>query len=514
MNELCVPRVVRGQMEQASYQDPLIPNYRQNPLIEALPKIYSAEEAYQRLAYYPEYQESQRQLPNEIRLHLIYNANQFFKPNWIHLDLEQRLSRLLRAGYLARNPIIYGYWREVDQRVQSIANLPRVQTIATGFNLVGISGIGKSTAMEAILRMYPQVIIHHRYGERDFSFVQVVWLKLDCPFDGSIKGLCVNFCQELDEILGTHYYENYSRYGHASIDELLGRMKRLTALHGIGCLVIDEIQHLSVAKSAGVSRMLNFFVQLVNTMGMPVVLVGTYKALPILTGEFRQARRASGQGDFVWERMQPDEVWQMFVETLWRYQYLRQPTPLTPQLTEALYEVSQGITDFAVKAYLLAQMRAIATGIETVTPAIIRSVALDSFRFAREVLEALRTDDWQKLKTVPDIQLVDLDLYYGSNLDQLNKKASQPEASTEIAPGQALPPVKLPESQVDPVCRSKVARPTERPAQASSDVKPPEEDLRHLATKGSGRKLTTYQVLQQAGWIKPGMEFFAPRSSS
>lgn len=498
MNEISAPRVVRGSLEQAQYQDPLIPIYCDNPLIEALPKIYTSEEAYQRMAHYPEYQESQRDLPGEIRMHLIYNANQMFKPNWVHLELEQRVSRLLRAGYLARNPCIRGSWCEINVRIGSLSSIPRLHAAATGFNLVGISGIGKSTAMEAILRLYPQVIAHNHYREQPFSFVQVVWLKLDCPFDGSIKGLCINFFQELDEILGTNYYQNYARSGRTSTDELLGYMKRLTALHGIGCLVIDEIQHLSTAKSAGISRMLNFFVQLVNTMGMPVVLVGTYKALPLLTSEFRQARRASGQGDFVWERMKADQVWQMFIEALWRYQFVRKPTPLTSQIAEALYDASQGITDFAVKAYLLAQMRAIAAGIETITPGLIHSVATDSFRFAKDVLDALRANDWQKLKMVSDIQLVDLENHYEKGLVEMNRlphrkqKTGRPEAAQQNA-------------QLD-------SGESEQPSQArqnrsQSGVVLSEDDLRSAAAQEADGDLTIYQALQHAKHIKSTSEF-------
>ena len=495
MSDFLAPRVIRGQTEPASYRDPLIALYRRNPLIEALPKIYSVEEAYQRLAYYPEYQVSQCDLPNELRLHLIYNANQFFKPNWVHLELEQRMSRLVRAGYLIRNPLAMGYWREANRRVESAVPLPRLRATATGFNLVGISGIGKSTAMEAVLRLYPQVIVHRQYGQQTFSFLQIVWLKLDCPFDGSIKGLCVNFFQELDEILGTHYYQNYARSGRASTDELLGHMKRLTALHGVGCLVMDEIQHLSVAKSPGISRMLNFFVQLVNTMGMPVILVGTYKALPLLTSEFRQARRASGQGDFIWERMQPDEVWRQFVTALWRYQYVRQPTPLTAILAETLYEVSQGITDFAVKAYLLAQMRAIATGLETVTPALIRSVAADSFQFAREVLEALRTHDWQKLKAVPDIQLVDLQTHYERCVSEMAHREPPSTPALEKVPAAPTPPERS---------KTKSARPS-----VATPV-PPAGDLRSLTVQEQHRPLTRYEALTKTAWLKSMAEFFEP----
>ena len=118
--------------------------------------------------------------------------------------------------------------------------------------------------------------------------MQIVWLKLDCPFDGSIKGLCFNFFQAVDDILGTDYSRIYTG-NRRTVDELIPLIARVASLHCIGVLVIDEIQHLSQAKSGGSSKMLNFFVQLVNTIGVPVVLVGTYKAMPILSGEFRQA---------------------------------------------------------------------------------------------------------------------------------------------------------------------------------------------------------------------------------
>ncbi len=78
---------------------------------------------------------------------------------------------------------------------------------------------------------------------------------------------------------------------------MMPRMAQLAMNHSLGLLVIDEIQHLSLAKSGGSEKMLNFFVNLVNTIGVPVVLIGTMKALSVLQSEFRQARRGSGQGD-------------------------------------------------------------------------------------------------------------------------------------------------------------------------------------------------------------------------
>ena len=143
-------------------------------------------------------------------------------------------------------------------------------------------------------------------------------------FDGSVKGLCLNFFQAVDDLLGTRYYDNYAS-GRKTVDELLPRMALVASLHSIGVLVIDEIQHLSQAKNGGSGKMLNFFVQLINTIGLPVVLVGTYKAISLLSGEFRQTRRGTGQGDLVWDRMKNDDDWKWLVNCLWGYQYV---TPL------------------------------------------------------------------------------------------------------------------------------------------------------------------------------------------
>ncbi|MEH2039925.1 ATP-binding protein [Nostoc sp.] len=406
--------VSKGEIVSASYNDPIIASYRDNPLIEALPPILSEEEAMIHLSIYPRYSEEERSLPNHLRLHLVQNALQFIEPLPIHLDLEQRFSRMIRAGYQARNPLTADFWRNFQERIdvlrpEGVAKI-HLRSTATGFTIIGISGIGKTTAIEAILRLYPQVIIHSHYRDRNFTLKQIVWLKLDCPFDGSIKGLCLNFFQAVDDLLETEYYTKYTR-GKQTVDELIPYMARVASLHCIGVLVIDEIQHLNEAKSGGYRKMLNFFVQLVNTIGIPVVLVGTYKAMSILSGEFRQTRRGTGQGDLVWDRMAEDEVWELFIESLWRYQYVKKPCVPNSDLSHALYEVTQGITDFAVKVYMLAQIRAIATGKEIITASIIRSVAKDSLRMAQPILIALKTGDLRLLQGIEDIHPIDINTF-------------------------------------------------------------------------------------------------------
>jgi len=277
----------------ARYLPQVIEEYKGNPFIEALPPIYSGSESTDLLTIEPPYHEAERELDPFYRFHCIQRLSRYFQPLDRHIDIEQRVSRSIRQSYVNRNPVIS--FDRSDYR--------SIRATAAGFTVIGMSGVGKTTAMERVLSLYPQCVTHTRYAGESFYLKQLVWMKLDCPYDGSIKGLCLNFFSEMDRILGSEY-SKFFLASRNTVDTMLIKMSTLATTHGLGILVIDEIQHLSQAKSGGSEKMLNFFVTLVNTIGVPVVLIGTTKATPILQSEFRQARRGSGH----WERGHPAHV--------------------------------------------------------------------------------------------------------------------------------------------------------------------------------------------------------------
>src|SRR5258708_151050 len=82
--------VTEGRQEEAVYKDTGIPGYAGNPLIEALPSILSESAIAQALTVYPPYNEKERSLPNEVRLHLIETVLRLRQPLPVHVDLEQR----------------------------------------------------------------------------------------------------------------------------------------------------------------------------------------------------------------------------------------------------------------------------------------------------------------------------------------------------------------------------------------------------------------------------------------
>ena len=355
----------------------------------------------------PAYKAAERSLPKEHRRQLIQTLRDVFIPLPVTLELHHRFSAMIANGYVAKNPLAHGFWPELDAKtktlVAAVAEQRSAQVNAPGMAIFGIPGAGKSTTVENILSSYPQVIPHSSYAGQPMPLTQIVHLKLNCPHDASAKGLCLQFFQAVDEIVGTHYAQRYTSK-RSTVYDLLSAMARVASMHHLGVLVIDEIQQLEQAKSGGKRLMLNFFCQLMNTIGLPVVMVGTYEALAVLNNEFRQIRRNCGNGDFVWDKMQNDEVWKYFVECLWRYQYTQKITPCAPELLEALYDTSQGIADFCVKIYMAAQERAISTGIEEVTIDIIRSVYRDSFHSAHLAMRALKLQDASALNQFHDLQ--------------------------------------------------------------------------------------------------------------
>lgn len=431
MSEFDVPlfHFSRGEFVEADYQDPLLEDYRGNPLLEALPPIWDDKTVVNKLASRPIFQTSERDLPVHLRLHCVQRISRdFFRPLSRHLELQSSISRLIRDGYVGRNPLTpnYAFRARKDAYeliMQGNTNGYPVNTpTSAGFALVGISGIGKSSSLLRILQMYPQVILHRKYQGEDMPApYQIVWLKMDCPHDGSIRGLCLNFLLAVDSLVGTKYYKKNAT---KNPDELLPLMAQAAAVHCLGVLVIDEIQNLQEAKDDRAAQMLNFFVQLVNTIGLPVILVGTYKALPALNGEFRNARRNSGQGDATWHHFKKDEEWTWLLQGLWKYQWTNSQVNLDQTFIDVMYYESQGISDIAIKLFMLTQWRALDKEFDHITPELIRSVAKDRLTLIRPALEALRSGKKKQIQRFADIyDSVSIDDY----LDRIEAEQRQAE---------------------------------------------------------------------------------------
>jgi len=521
--------------EVANYKPQQVVDFKGNPLIEALPNILSPEESFDGLSYFPEFDHQERSLPTHIRYHAILRLNRFFQPVMQHLDLEQRFSRLIRHGYVSRNPLSPNFTGSLSnghKQLTGMVSKNDIRSTASSMTLMGFSGIGKTTAIERVLSLYPQIIIH----KYPLNITQVVWLKLNCPHDGSLKSLCMDFFLKLDQLVGTNYLDKYGSKRN-SISTMVTRMGQVSRLHCVGALIIDEIQHLLTSRDNDSEKMMNFFVTLVNEIGVPVMMIGTMRAKSVLQKDFRQARRGSGQGDMVWQQMQKDDDWDLLIESIWDYQWLENKVELTEELNQTIYDESQGILDIAVKLFALSQGRAIETGQETITPALIKKVAKDDLKLVQPMLKALKDGRLSELEKYEDIMPMDIAEYLQHHQSKIDLRASIQKKKALIAEQRKEERSSLVEKvmltlinfNVDPLFAEKctIKAITELPHSTEVEIvgralqllaekkknqlktKGQVNNLKLIIDKGKKNKSSAYESLKEAGYIKLPLEDFA-----
>ncbi|MFV0480406.1 MAG: AAA family ATPase [Campylobacteraceae bacterium] len=381
--------------------------YKENPFIEALPRPLGTTDIYNLFANINILNKEYIELSSSDRKIMIMQCmGSFFQPFSRHVELENKISLMIRDGYVSRNinngdlqKIIQKNYKESQENISPISNLSNCNSTAKSLLFLGASGCGKTTSINKIMSTYPRAIFHEKY-----NFVQIPFLKIDAPHNSSLKELCLNFFRALDQITHQSYEKKYGKQ-RAGVEDLLAAMKQLVNTHAIGILIIDEIQHLNYKNSLETKKIMNFFVTLTNTINLPIVFIGTPSAKIIFDESFRIARRASGFGAQMWERFKSDdEEWEKFINILWREQILKkQNTAISNEIYQTLYELSQGIIDIAVKLFFLSQIRAIFTGLERITVPLLQNVYLDEFKPIHPMIDALRKNNIEAIEEYDDL---------------------------------------------------------------------------------------------------------------
>lgn len=403
---------------QAVYRETGVEAYRGNPFIEALPPLQESVNSAAALKSSLQITSLDLQKPRVIRAHTICRIpDDYFQPLGTHMLLSERISVMIRGGYVGRNPktgdlqkhLQNGYERVQKGELEAF-RFEEARSTAQSLLLIGCSGSGKTTSLHRILATYPQVIYHP-----ELNVEQVVYLKIDCSHNGSLKEICLNFFRALDRALGSNYERRYGLKRHG-IETMLALMSQIANAHALGLLVIDEIQHLSRSRSGGSQEMLNFFVTMVNIIGVPVMLIGTPKAREIFEADLRSARRGAGFGAIFWDPIQqiqrgkPNQEWIAFTDNLWQLQLLqRKDALLSDEIRDVWYELSQGVMDIVVKLFVLAQLRALALGNERITPGLLRQVYQDELKPVHPMLEALRSGIPERIARYSDLVVPEID---------------------------------------------------------------------------------------------------------
>lgn len=323
----------------------------ETPMSQAIDKYWNYGLVMQKkcLEGYPEYNPMDRTLDFEARLDKLHTLYNVYCPTGQAYEVFSQLYSTVREAYRIK---------------ESGDNFPKVLS----FSLIGESGSGKTTMIKRILNLCPQVI-YHKIGDREFH--QVVYLYVETPHDGSIKGLCLSIINQIDNVLGTHLY-NSTMVQRASVDSLIIILTEVFKTHNVGLLVVDEIQNLCSGKSSTGIKMLKFLLQFVNAYNIAIALVGTPLIRDYFMSEDWMARRTYG------EILQPSEEGQEFdklLDTLWRYQYTQHPATCTTRMRSILYTFSEGMPYRLINLIYNVEKQAILDGIEIISESAIKQVA-------------------------------------------------------------------------------------------------------------------------------------------
>ncbi|WP_109042007.1 ATP-binding protein [Azospira sp. I13] len=336
-----------------------------HPFLSPLAAALQVDDILPRIRYSPLDGLDVASLSNSER-HVLLDLMQerLFEPTTTTLELATRLFRMIRRGYLSRDPRQLSIRRETMALAacsgKKLSELPSSSAYAQCIRVSGETGTGKSYEIKNALRLLPQCIVHSENKAAGWSHqVQLVWLYVPMSHDGTLGGLLLNILCAIDEAAGTSYSTQPSLI-RLSNEKLAVHVGIILRIHAVGVLVIDEIQQRNFSGMAHGGLAALFFLRLLN-FGIPMVLMGNPFGLGALDRYSQDVRRTSSAGSFDFEPISLDDFdWHKCIAPgVWRYYVLPEPMTFSDPGGEILFQYSGGFRDYACRICHSAQRLAL-----------------------------------------------------------------------------------------------------------------------------------------------------------
>ena len=394
--------------------------YRDNVLIEACGPILSPGQLARQLTRMPARpKEDVSSLPRHILVHEPPNICRMHIPTKAGLELAQAIDVMIRQGYVHRKPSSPLTWQRIyDGPPPDTAELP----IQLGASVVGLSGSGKSRAIERALSLKQQVIIHERFPHMAGAVQQILWLKIDVPPSGTLTELVRAMAEATDRALGSDYGVQFRR-ARESAWSMARRWLKVIEGHFLGVLVLDELQNLfkletkavrSAQRSGGDrpplrikdDEALKLILTLTNSSMIPVVVCSTPDGMHAIGSRMSTSQRlvTSGFHHIQHATTAEDEHFRKFLfPRLVDFQWLPQRLTATDELRSTFHRLTAGIPRIAMALWVLANQRAISRGAQGLTAEDLEQVAATSLGPLQPAVQALLSHDPRRMRLYEDL---------------------------------------------------------------------------------------------------------------
>jgi len=329
-----------------------------NPFLAALPEMLPRDEFLTAIRSTPGLPHGLPQMtPEERRQSLPLLASLFVPLDYMYTVYDQ-LYRAIRETYTTRTAM--EEIRQINALFCRKENVSYATQAASG-SVLGIPGIGKTSTIRRALETMPQVIEHTEYMGQPFFCKQVLYLRIECPSDCSVKTLALNLLSALDRAIGSDYLHQLISLRSIAASAVATQVKILCMTHHVGLLLVDEIQNAveTAQRNRQIKPLLKFLVELTNDTATAVYFVGTPIAEGLFTSQEHLKRRTRGIRLLP---LKPDGTYRRFVEQLWGYQLTPMSAPLTEKLANKLFDHSGGIPAYIVKIFQETQAQALLQG--------------------------------------------------------------------------------------------------------------------------------------------------------
>ncbi|ABD68912.1 hypothetical protein Rfer_1176 [Rhodoferax ferrireducens T118] len=425
-----------------------------NPLVKNLPPFMSNSQLAEKLANDPFAHIDWTSVSLADRAVLLNQLKTTFCVTETSLRIAVALQALLWDGLLARDPcqpdqrrIIYEI---AEYDFKQIKVQPWRHEFIGGIIIRGITGVGKSAAVNRFLSLFPQVIQHGRNESAQWvEFRQLVYLKVPMSSDGSRGGFLQNCLRELDAALKTDYFSRHQGK-QWTVERLLVNVLHYLALHRCGLLIIEEAQERNLAESQFSRDFLTFFLRLLNH-SIPVVIIGNPLAFSILDSFSQDQSRFSEYGDF---KIEPifdfnDEEWSdEWMGHVWGASMLDQEDEPIENLAELIWAYTGGFPRILARLRRETINAAIQTGSTRVCREHIEIAnRTPSMVGANKLISAFTNRNWRDLEQFRDIPIPDMRHRWeqmklsNANLDPSSEGNSQ--VTKEPAKVNDMPPTRI-----------------------------------------------------------------------
>jgi hypothetical protein len=268
---------------------------------------------------------------------------------------------------------------------------------ADSFSIIGVSGIGKSTAINRAIELISEK------GILENPHTKIIpCLVAQCPHDSSVKGLLLEILRKVDVFLDSDYYQKALR-NRVTTDMLIGNVAQI-ALNHIGLLVVDEIQNVVNNKNG--KALVAMLTQLINSSGISICMVGTQECALFFEQAMQLARRALG---LYYSAVKYDQFFCDFCATLFQYQYVKNQTELSDSIVRWLYDHSGGIISIVVSLIHDAQELAILNGTETLNLDILNEAYTKRLTMLHRYISLPSKPIPRKKKSEPPVPTVEVE---------------------------------------------------------------------------------------------------------